>query len=564
MDTVEKDLENYSQTLKVLYVEDEKFSREALQEVLEGFFLEVVACSDGVEGWEVYQKQKFDIVITDLNMPKMDGFKLIEKIREKNSHQKVLVVSAHNDTQNLLRSINLHIDSFIIKPIEMQQLMTILYKISKSIHAEKILDIYHQELEREIAIKTAKIAKQYVTDMLTGLLNRNALQQQDVLEMQRTLLLINIDNFDTINVTYGFRNGDMVLKKMATFLKHYLKRYNMVLYRIGGDEFAFVLQDGCEEQMYQLAQEIKKDLESLDFQLQNYTTRISCTMAIAKGRNYLLRCAYIALKEARMKGKNQIAIYSKDSVIERLQSKIKNCFPRLKHILQEELIEPYFQAIVNNKTQEILKYECLARMVREDGGVDSPMEFLEVAEHIGIIPEITHLMIEKSFAFFALNQYEFSINISEYDLNDGYLRNFLLQKAKYYNIDPSRVVLEVLEGVSAEGAHNSIEQLNALKKDGFRVAIDDFGVQNSNFERVHDMQVDYIKIDGKFIKNIDTDMKSYNVAKTITEFAKSIGAQVVAEFVHSQEVYDVVCSLEIDYSQGYYFSKPLSAKELLS
>jgi len=96
-----------------------------------------------------------------------------------------------------------------------------------------------------------------------------------------------------------------------------------------------------------------------------------------------------------------------------------------------------------------------------------------------------------------------------------------------------------------------------LKRKGFSIAIDDFSVQNSNFERVHSMQVDYIKIDGSFIKDMSQDKKSYNVVKTISDFGKSIGAKVIAEYVHSKEVQDIVLELEIDYSQGYYFSEPL-------
>ncbi len=176
-----------------------------------------------------------------------------------------------------------------------------------------------------------------------------------------------------------------------------------------------------------------------------------------------------------------------------------------------------------------------------------------------MIPDITRIMIDKSFKAFANNAYEFSINISEFDLNDGYLRKYFQEKLQQYNIDASRVVIEVLEGISAIGAKNSLEQLLELKADGFAIAIDDFGVQNSNFERVHSMQVDFIKIDGSFIKNIYKDPKSYNVVKTITDFGKSIGAKIIAEYVHSKEVQDIVVALGIDYSQGYYFSEPLQS-----
>jgi EAL domain-containing protein (putative c-di-GMP-specific phosphodiesterase class I) len=173
-----------------------------------------------------------------------------------------------------------------------------------------------------------------------------------------------------------------------------------------------------------------------------------------------------------------------------------------------------------------------------------------------MLPDITRIMIDKSFQAFHDNMYQFSINISEFDLNDGYLRTYLFDKCKEYEINSSRVVLEVLEGVSVIGAKNALEQLMELKEDGFIIAIDDFGVQNSNFERVHAMNVDYIKIDGSFIKDIDKDTKSYNVVKMINEFGKSIDAKIIAEYVHSKEVQEIVTALGIEYSQGYYFAKP--------
>ena len=133
---------------------------------------------------------------------------------------------------------------------------------------------------------------------------------------------------------------------------------------------------------------------------------------------------------------------------------------------------------------------------------------------------------------------------------------YLVNKAKEFNINKNRIVLEVLEGVGQISNSIILDKLILLKKLGFQIAIDDFGTMNSNFERVALLNVDYIKIDGKFIKNIDKDRKSFAIAKAITDFAKSIEAKVVAEFVHSNDVQKVVEELGIDYSQGYLFDEP--------
>ena len=188
----------------------------------------------------------------------------------------------------------------------------------------------------------------------------------------------------------------------------------------------------------------------------------------------------------------------------------------------------------------------------------SPVEFLNVAKLTGMTNKITKIMIDKSFKFFSTkSEKEFSINITEDDLRDGYLSDFLHQKLKQDNISPNRVVIEVLEGISANYKSGNIEQLIELKRNGLKIAIDDFGAQNSNFERVHKLDIDFIKIDGSFIKNIATDPISYKVTKTITDFSKSIGAKIIAEHVHNLETLNIIKKLGIDYSQGFYLSEPL-------
>jgi diguanylate cyclase (GGDEF)-like protein len=371
------------------------------------------------------------------------------------------------------------------------------------------------------------------------------------------MLLFSIDNFDSINITYGYDNGDIILRELADFLKEKVPPETK-LYRVNINEFALVSVKESLKTMLHFAQTIQEEILQYQIILDDFSIKTSVTIALAQGSENLLKNSHIALKEAQKIGKNRINIYQKNSPIELLQLRIQEYMPKLRRIIANKYVVPYFQPIICNRTNNIEKYECLARVIDDDKKVQSPIEFIDIAELTGMIPDITRIMIDKSFQAFQDNDFEFSINISEYDLNDGYLPQYLEEKLKQYTINVSRVVLEVLEGVSAIGAKNSLEQLMALKSKGFSIAIDDFGVQNSNFERVHSMQVDYIKIDGSFIKNIHNDPKSYNVTKTISDFGKSIGAKIIAEYVHSKEVQDIILELEIDYSQGYYFSEPLN------
>jgi EAL domain-containing protein (putative c-di-GMP-specific phosphodiesterase class I) len=220
-------------------------------------------------------------------------------------------------------------------------------------------------------------------------------------------------------------------------------------------------------------------------------------------------------------------------------------------------IIPYFQGIYDNKKGKIIKYESLARL-QEGEKIYSPFFFINIAQNSGFIHEITKIMIEKSFQYLATlpEDIEISLNITEHDLATKQLKEFLVENLEKYNINPERITLEILEGITSNGTKNNVKQLNQLKSIGFKLAIDDFGVEYSNFERLTEIDIDFIKIDGKYIKNIDKDHKSLQITQAICNFAHAMGIQVVAEFVEDASIQKIVLDLGIEYSQGYHFSQP--------
>lgn len=173
-----------------------------------------------------------------------------------------------------------------------------------------------------------------------------------------------------------------------------------------------------------------------------------------------------------------------------------------------------------------------------------------------MLPNISYAIINESFKAFAKNTFEFSINVTEEDLRQGLFVNYITNRCDHYGIQPGRVVIEVLESIGSHKSNIIIQQLHQLKNEGFQLALDDFGTASSNFSRIFDLEVDYIKIDGSFIKNITKDNKSYKIAKTINDFAQSIGAKVISEYVHSEGTLATVRDLGIDYSQGYLIGQP--------
>ncbi len=270
----------------------------------------------------------------------------------------------------------------------------------------------------------------------------------------------------------------------------------------------------------------------------------------------MLRNAHIAMKEVRQIGKNHYFLYDKnESILEESHKNNIEWSKKVKKAVKERSIIPYFQPIVDNKSREIVKYECLARMIDLED-VIVPSYFIEPAILIGMISEITKIMIDKIFAFFSNNKQSFSINITEDDFLENYLVEFLMEKAKEYDIQYNRVTLEILENISDKRSQMILDQIEELQKTGFKISIDDFGSEKSNFQRLHKLNVDFIKIDGRYIRDIDTNRNSEKIVKSIVAFAHSIEAKVISEFVHSEAVFEKVKELGVDYSQGYLFGPP--------
>lgn len=170
-------LNELTRDLKLLYVEDDKESREQLAEVFKIFFHDTITAVDGIDGLEKYQQELFDLVITDIHMPRMNGIQLTEKIKSLSPTQKIIIISAHDSSEYLLPAIRAGVDGFIVKPVEVEQMVSVLEKTASSIHNDMISKDYYKVLENEIRHKTFELQTLAVTDELTGLLNRNKFNQ---------------------------------------------------------------------------------------------------------------------------------------------------------------------------------------------------------------------------------------------------------------------------------------------------------------------------------------------------------------------------------------------------
>lgn len=571
MSTKLKELVGITSSMRILYAEDDFQLRENTTGVLSDLFLKVDEASDGQEAWEMYQHNisAYDIIITDLNMPHMNGIELIKHIQAINPLQAIVIISAHNETEYFLESIRNSVMGYILKPIDFEQLIGSLYKTASIVKDRKENVEYKENLQRLVEEKTHELSQTYekmhdflTIDTITQLQNATMLYHcLDTFPKNHelTVMLYNIDDFSFINQHYGYQFGDEILNKVAQFLQYNISK-EVKLFKYNSDEFVIVF----DPKVYNPAliaiqiQAFFRETPIGEFNGDSIYVTLSCGIATSKEPPSLLPYARSALREAHERGiPNQFHIYDgKNAFIKKAKDETA-WIQKFRIALEEDKVVPFFQPIISNSSGKIVKYECLAR-VEDEGEIISPIHFLESARRSGLMGNLTRSMINKCFKIFSGNEIEFSLNIANEDLLDHTFIDFLTMKQKHYNINPQHVILEILEDIIISDVNPlPLQNLHILKKLGYKLALDDFGTNRSNFNRLEAIRVDILKIDGQFIQGIDTNEKNQYIVKMITNMAKKMHIEVIAEFVETGQEYEMVKNIGVDYSQGYYFNKPL-------
>ena len=488
--------------------------------------------------------------------------------REQSKNLLIHIISYIHNTvlvQNLKKELErtfVGAEIVLLKHEDKNQTLLHVFSMDKEHTQSKLHDlvlqkIYSEYLSKEKSANECRhqLFSRYFTDHLTNLPNIYQLRKDLQADEQSGLVLIKIDNFMTINNFYGFVIGDLVIEEVAKYLKQTIKEHKV--YRLSGSEFAFVLEKSLD--FYELKGYLQKVYEEIKSYFVAYqTTKIYIDFTIAstasKDNENIFSKVSMALSYAKQTGV-PFWIYEDSMNFENDYKRNLELSEVVREGVKNSNIVPYFQAIVDNKSDKIVKYECLARLIDAHGNILSPVLFIPIAKKIKVYNEITIQMIEKSFQAFEKSEFEFNINLSIEDIMSSDIFHFILEKLKSSEAS-NRVTFEILESESIEDFNKVSKFINEIKRYGAKIAIDDFGSGYSNFSYLIEIKAHYIKIDGSLIKNIDVDKSAHLVVETIVSFAKKLGMKTVAEYVHSSIVMDKVKELGIDYSQGFYIDKP--------
>jgi len=417
-------------------------------------------------------------------------------------------------------------------------------------------------LEDHVQKKTKEISDKLYYDELTNLKNRYALQE-DIKDCDFvSVALVDIDSFDDINELYGFSTGNLVLIETANILNEFSAKYNVTVHRIHGNVFSvtdkrmmgFSKYDQFITELSTLFKNRPIIVEELDIEI-----FIDITLGISIAQEEPLKTAGIALKKAK-KTNQRFFVYNNELDTKEIIEKSIFWREKIKCALKNNTVTPFYQPIFN-RNKEIVKYETLMRIkdVDKDGNEVFllPYLFLDVAVKTKQYLQLSNHVISKALADLNRTDKQISFNLSFKDILDlDFVESLDKNLDKIDSANKERIVFEILESDHISDYSILEDFIFKYRKQGIKIAIDDFGTGYSNFAHILKIRPDYIKIDGSLIKDIDTDKNSFEMVKSIIEFSKALNIRVIAEFIHSQEVFDLVMGLGVDEFQGFHLGKP--------
>jgi diguanylate cyclase (GGDEF)-like protein len=576
--------------MRILIVNDPQTDLAPLRAMLEGggFFNLVSSHSHAQALHYLHESIKdgahpIDAVLLDIVDSEHDGYTLCRMLRTHPAWENIpaVLVSPHELWQEhrLRSAYEAGATDIIFKPFRGPELLP---RVVSCLALKRERDLRRRreiELEMELAERNIIGARlQYLVahDNLTGLSNRRCLEQGLELAVQRAaderrtsaLLYLDLDQFKVINDSEGHAAGDRLLISVANHLRRCVGASD-TLARIGSDEFGLLIEDVGRDRAVQIAEELRRELESLRFEINSRTYHIGTSIGLALvgpgdqvTASELLARADQACFVAKKHGRNRVHIYSHtDTEMHALQSNA-HWVPRIRKALRDDRFVLVFQPVQSIRDRSIRHFEVLIRMLDEDGSVLEPGEFIAVAERMGLIHEIDLWVVARSIEVLAglpskYADVSLKVNLSGHAFQNPSLLPLIRDKLMCTKVRAERITFEITETAAIANLTQTRDMVDQLRALGCRLALDDFGSGFNSYSYLKQFPVDYLKIDGSFIIGLMGDPIDQTLVKSMVEIARTLDKKTVAEFVANEETLALLAEYGVDYAQGYYIGRPV-------
>ncbi len=428
-----------------------------------------------------------------------------------------------------------------------------------------------------------KLSYQATHDSLTGLINRGEFEQrlQKMLvstqqnESQHALCYMDLDQFKIINDTSGHIAGDELLRQLGLLLQSQIRQRDTVA-RLGGDEFGILMEHCPLHRAEYVAKKIMSAISDFQFIWEDKIFKIGVSIGLVPidktsgNMTAVLKNGDTACYAAKDNGRNCIHIYGEgDADFVQKHGEIR-WVTRIQEALEKDRFRLYFQVIAaTDKNQsDTDHFEVLIRMQTPEGKLMTPDTFMPAAEYFNLSPRIDRWVINELFELSRILHTQgkllpyFSVNLSGHSLGDKELLDFILHSFSNGYLPPQNICFEITETVAIANLTSAMRFINTLREQGCSFALDDFGSGLSSFAYLKNLQVDYLKIDGIFIRDLMDSPINQSIVKSMHEIGKTLGKKTVAEYVENQEILELLREIGVDYVQGSFIGKECSFEEI--
>ena len=420
-------------------------------------------------------------------------------------------------------------------------------------------------------------------DALTGLVNRRefetrlerALSAARTRQVAHALCYLDLDQFKVVNDTAGHAAGDQLLVQVGALLTQKVRSRD-TLARIGGDEFSLILENCPLSKAQEIAQALVSAIHDFRFSWQEQTFRLGVSIGVTpitadvENTDTLLTRADVACYTAKDLGRNRVHVYTpEDSELSRRHSEIQRA-AQLREALEKEWFQLYCQPIypLAGATDNPVEYEILLRLVDAKGEILLPGNFIPAAERYGLIAAIDRWVIQTALRWYGKltagvpRAAGIAINLSGQSLDDVSLLDFARAKLVESSVPPERVCFEITETAAINHLGQATRFMKALKESGCRFALDDFGTGLASFSYLKHLPVDYLKIDGSFVRDVAKDPTNRAMLGAINEVGHIMGISTVAEWAQDDATLTQLREIGVDYVQGYLLGHPVPVEQI--
>lgn len=435
-----------------------------------------------------------------------------------------------------------------LNPMELVHYYVTIFMVVMLVLAYSLIYMYYINRKKSFIDPLTKI---YNRQYLTEFLETTSLQDYK-------LMMIDLDHFKQVNDTFGHDVGDQVLIDVVSQIKSNI-RQDSILIRFGGEEFILLVYKLDVSTCIRVAERIRESVHSSTIHAGDHEVNISISIGInpfpyfAKNIEEAIKIADEQLYKAKTSGRNRVEVFQEKN---KEESQTSKRISDVKLAIDEDRIKCAFQPIYCGITQTLSKYEMLIRMIDKEENIVMPNEFLPAVRHTQVYINLTSYVLDIALKTLQDHDFDLTLNLDLQDILNDDIMNLLKERFANNKTLAQKLCIEILEHEEITNFDLIKERINTLKELGFKIALDDFGSGYANFRYLLHLNIDILKIDGSLIRNINEDRFAYSIVQTISEFAKRMDIQTVAEQIETHDELQTVMELKIDYLQGYHLGRP--------